>query len=363
MGWATNCGCEDNESGHTVSFGFSLTNESSANEDVHGGKTDCDRSGETKLGCEVLRGGTKGVAPDDRPERMRKLGDACRVAAECLMPGEDECRGSSLDMVQTTLLAKWTTLLAKWTRIFLCLIKKKMSVEQTRKRLQELLAAYPQLEQQAAEQAAGTKPIAPNPEDLISLYQAYHSWLVWHYALSQELRQLVNFNVAEDVHRFLLEHDQDPSNGTKKSSGACRTKKEKFRKMDSIPSGSKTYRNALPEPILEWLPPLLKTNGAPVSSKHYTDEEKLDAIPLWTDQRLFAYLSAVPPEMLRHHALSRGLMGGPDLDPELNQKERQLPRRDLAHGRGWFPVPTGAPWPQQVAMLFGDAPFQLTQLA
>jgi len=253
--------------------------------------------------------------------------------------------------------------------------QEKMSVEQTRKRLQELLDAYPHLEREATMQATPSKPIVAETE-LLDLYQAYHTWLVWHYALSQDLRQLVNFNLAEDVHKFALSRD---SKGTK-AGVACR-KSEKGAKLatkaqlqtvsplvaDSAgkAEASQAYRRAMPEPVLEWLPPLLRTDGAPVDSKHYTPDETRDAIPLWSDDRLFAFLAAVPKDILRQHALARGLLGGAEADhaKSTEAKDAGIPRQDLAHGRGWFPVPTGAPWAQQVAMLSGEHPFQLPQLA
>lgn len=237
--------------------------------------------------------------------------------------------------------------------------QEKMSVEQTRKRLQELLAAYPHLEQEAAAQD-DTKPGKPivslDSKDLLPLYQSYHTWLIWHYGLSQELRELVNFNVAEDVHHFVLAHNKLGQKSEKGSHG------------NNLP---------LSEPVLEWLPLLLKADGAPIHSKHYTDEEKRDAIPLWSDERLFAYLAAIPGELLRQHAMSRGLLGGHEANAKAQssncsanenpQRERSsaltIPHRDLAHGKGWFPVPKGAPWPQQMAILSGEAPFQLPLLS
>jgi len=261
--------------------------------------------------------------------------------------------------------------------IFLCGIKKKMSVEQTRKRLQELLAAYPHLEKQAAAQDKQCAPIVAE-NDLLALYQAYHTWLVWHYALSQDLRQLVNFNVAEDVHQFALGQGGNPKRANlisacKKSEtkAPLETKARPF-SAPGAPEPPQGSGYALPEPVLEWLPPLLRANGAPVDAKHYTPEERQDAVPLWSDDRLFAFLAAVPRDILRQHALSRGLLGGHAAEhasrafagPETgDHTPGPIPRRDLAHGRGWFPVPAGAPWAQQVTMLASNAPFQLSQLA
>lgn len=240
----------------------------------------------------------------------------------------------------------------------LVVYQEKMSVEQTRKRLQELLDAYPHLEQEAAKQANPSKPIVAE-KDLLDLYQAYHTWLVWHYALSNDLRRLVNFNVAEDVHKFALNGD---ASNKPRGSIACKKSEKRHPRLSSPDQPRQSYRHTLPEPVLEWLPPLLRTEGAPVDSKHYTPEEMRDAAPLWSDDRLFAYLGALPKDVLRQHALARGLLGGHEAH-HVGTAQPGLPRQDLAHGRGWFPVPGGAPWAQQVAMLSGEQAFQLPQLA
>lgn len=194
----------------------------------------------------------------------------------------------------------------------------------TKKRFEELLAAYSQQQQQHAD--AVSEPTAvKGGQELLPLYQAYLDHLRWSYMVTDEQWQLLLFNLAVQVHNTL--------------------KAGNFR----------DYLQQLPEPVLEWLPPLLAMGPqVDLDSDSYSLAEMQDAAPLWDADRFLHFLQALPADALHHHATQVGLLGG------ACDTGNGWSWCDLARGRGvWPAVP--ANWPDKVAQATGNAPYAVLQ--
>lgn len=161
-------------------------------------------------------------------------------------------------------------------------------------RLQQLQDRYNKLSTQATLTTVEAWPRLPtdNTDLWATLYSPYVQWIQWQYTVpsNDDMLQLVHFNVAVSIHNSLTD------------------------------SAATT-----PEPVLTWLPSAL-CEGRPTNGE----------LPLWSRDRLEAYIKALPQkEVLQRHAIPKGLVG----------VVRGIPRTpplvlsDLVQGRGWAPAP------------------------
>ena len=191
-------------------------------------------------------------------------------------------------------------------------------------RLQQLQAKYNELSARcpaadAAHLHATSWPSAA-PHDLwTELYAPYLQWVQWAYVVPtrDDMMSLVRFNVAVSIAQAL--------------------------------HGSETMRNGAAgeaeplEPVLDTLPPALcAADDAPCG----------DGVPLWTPERLDAYIRALPADqLLQRHAIPKGLWG-------VARGVARLPPLDLGHlvqGQGWAPAPDAANFQDTAAMTGGGA--------
>lgn len=189
-------------------------------------------------------------------------------------------------------------------------------------RLRELQALYAQLAERQGELAPVSD--APVVDDVwAGLYRPYVSWLRWNYLVPSEVAPLLHFNVAVDVHAAL--------------------------------HGREGY--VMAEPVVAWLPQLLQAGAGAFESDDYSPEEVADATPMWSADRLRAFLEAQPPQLLLDwHATPRGLLGG--------QRPRCIPPyklENLVRGKGFAPPPPPN-FLASLPMLAGDEPLDVDRL-
>lgn len=176
-------------------------------------------------------------------------------------------------------------------------------------RLQQLQAKYNELSARCPSAGRSMDATAwpsgvSGPHDLwTELYGPYLQWVQWAYVVpsGDDMMALVRFNVAVSISRAL-------------------------RGPEAL------------EPVLDTLPPALCAPDA---------EPCGDGVPLWTPERLEAYIRALPPDqLLQRHAIPKGLWG-------VARGVPRVPPLDLGHlvqGQGWAPAPDAVNYQDTAAM-------------
>jgi hypothetical protein len=194
-------------------------------------------------------------------------------------------------------------------------------------RLQQLQAKYNELSARCPSAGRSMDATAwpsgvSGPHDLwTELYGPYLQWVQWAYVVpsGDDMMALVRFNVAVSISRAL--------------------------RGSETPVGPETL-----EPVLDTLPPALCAPDA---------EPCGDGVPLWTPERLEAYIRALPPDqLLQRHAIPKGLWG-------VARGVPRVPPLDLGHlvqGQGWAPAPDAANYQDTAAMTGAGAPLDMDAL-
>lgn len=192
--------------------------------------------------------------------------------------------------------------------------------------LQERLRQLQRMYADLAERHTGLAAVSDGArvEDVWDgLYGPYVTWLQWNFLVPSQVLPLLHFNVAVDVHAAL--------------------------------HGKEGY--VMAEPVVAWLPQLLQAGAGAFESDDYTPEEVADATPMWSADRLRAFLEAQPKQLLLDgHAGPRGLLGG--------QRPRCMPAYkldSLVKGKGFAPPPPPN-FLASVAMLRGEEPVEVDRL-
>jgi len=157
------------------------------------------------------------------------------------------------------------------------------------------------------------------PVDLwASLYGPYVQYVQWQYVIpaNDDMLALVRFNLAVSIHAALA--------------------------PDTAPS----------EPSLEWLPKMLCDTDACFKAT-------ADAVPLWSAERLAAYIRSLPAqEVIQRHAIPHGLVGAV-------RGVARVPPLDLSNlvqGVGWTPAPDAPNYQATAAMTCSGAPLNMDAL-
>lgn len=145
-------------------------------------------------------------------------------------------------------------------------------------RLEELEALHSGAAHTAAVEEAPVQAahVSASDVDLLALYSMIMTDLAWRQGADAQRRAMLNFDLAVDMHDVLK------------------------RKPGYV----------LSEPVLDWLPVLLRL-GRPVCVADLSEPQRTElatAQPLWSTERLQAFLASQPRSLLKLYADTRGLL-------------------------------------------------------